>query len=407
MKKIGFYCNHAFGLYDIIPIINEYKKNDFEIFIITKKTYVNVVKNNIEIEDNNILLIEDYYNRFGFHFTQYYMLFCVNEYFSKLFIQRKYIKFSKFKIKISNLIKFLNVKNDKVNIKYSKIIFFFYKLKLIKSFPVDFEKLYVVTKVFNPYLITPFESRVHLIIESWDHPSKEPFLINPVSAESWNHDLNLELIQFQSYKNVTIGKALKFRYIEEYNTFYDKNILTIDEINDINYIKTNNVAIYPMCTSSSFFAFQDELNFVSDLALKLKLENIKLYVRPYPLAPYSDVLALNEIKNIYVGLGNKIKDGLEVFDINHMLHKYLIIKNSKYVINLGTTFVFDAALVNSDTKIIQIVIPENSYGDLGKYSRGVHLIKYLHTNEVFQFKELDINKANLYYKEYLFNWLNH
>jgi hypothetical protein len=161
-----------------------------------------------------------------------------------------------------------------------------------------------------------------------------------------------------------------------------------------------------MCTSSSFFAFQDELNFISDLALKLKNENIKLYIRPYPLAPYSDVLALNEIKGIYVGLGNKINNGLEVFDTNHMLHKYLIIKNAKYVINLGTTFVFDAALVDSNTKIIQIIIPENSYGDLGKYSRGVHLTKYLHTGEVFDFESLNLSDVSFNYKNYLKEWLN-
>jgi hypothetical protein len=406
MKKVGFYCEHAFGLYAVFPKVNEYKNNGYEVFIITKKIYVDVLKLNFKIEDNNILFIEDFHSRLGSQFTKFYILFCVNSSFSELFFHRKNIRFSNFKIKISNSLKILNVKNSHVNIIYSKIINFFYKIRLIKTFPVNFDKLYVVTKVFQPYVITPFESRVKLIVESWDHPAKEPFLINPASAESWNTDLNIELIKFQNYTNVFKGEALKFRYINEFNNYNDVNILTLDEIKDINYIKNNIVALYPMCTSSSFFAFQDELDFVKDLSLKLKIENIKLYVRPYPLAPHSDILALNQIKDVYIGLGNKIKNGLEVFDKNHMLHKYLIINHAKYVINLGTTFVFDAALVDSSTKIIQIIIPENSYGDLGIYSRGVHLTNYLHTDDAFNIESLNFSEVTYSYKNYLKEWLN-
>ena len=71
------------------------------------------------------------------------------------------------------------------------------------------------------------------------------------------------------------------------------------------------------------------LVFVKKLAIATKKQNIKLYVRPYPLAPHSDISELRKIKNVYVGIGNKIEDGKEVFNLNHMLHKYLIIKKNK------------------------------------------------------------------------------
>ncbi|QNM85772.1 hypothetical protein H9W90_01230 [Polaribacter pectinis] len=405
--KIAFYCAHSFGLYDILPLFKSYNSNDYDVYIITNKKYYPIIKEEFVIEEDKILLITDYTSRIGVHFTDWFKLLCVNENFSEFYKQRKKIKFSGLKQKVSNSFKLFNLKNSEVNKMYSKIIQLLYKLSLIKTFPINFDKVYVVTKIFNPYLITPFEDKTHLIIESWDHPAKEPILINPFVVETWNKSLEQELKQYQFYKNTIKGKPLKFRYIEEYNKNYDEKILNKEELEDILFLKNNDVAIYPMCTSSSYFAFSEELRFVKDLALKLQREDVQLYIRPYPLAPYKDVLALQEIQNVKVGVGNKITDGLEVFSKAHMLHKYLIIKYAKYVINLGTTFVFDAALVESACKIIQIKIDMNTYGDLGKYSRGVHITKYLHTKDAFEFKSLEVNMANLSYKEYLINWLNH
>lgn len=406
-NKIIFYCAHAFGLYDILPLFESYKSNGHDVYIITHKKYYSIVKEKFVLEDDKILFITDFTSRIGVHFTDWFRLLFVNENFSEFYQQRNKIKFSGFKQKISNSFKLFNLKNSKVNKTYSKIINLFYKVNLIKSFPINFDKIYVVTKIFDPYLIIPFENKTHLIIESWDHPAKEPFLLNPEKVETWNNSLIEELEQYQFYKKPIKGKPLKFRYIEEYNKGYDEKILNKEELEDVLFIKNNDVAIYPMCTSSSYFAFSEELCFVRDLAVKLNREDVQLYIRPYPLAPYKDVLALQEIQNVKVGIGNEIADGLEVFSKAHMLHKYLINKYAKYVINLGTTFVFDAALVNSKCKIIQIKIDTNTYGDLGKYSRGVHITKYLHTKDAYEFKDLEINKANLSFKEYLINWLNH
>ena len=148
------------------------------------------------------------------------------------------------------------------------------------------------------------------------------------------------------------------------------------------------------------------LEFVEDLALKLKREKITLYIRPYPLAPYADVIALQKLGNVTVGIGNKITDGLEVFSENHMLHKYLIIKHAKYVINLATTFVFDAALVDSQCEIIQLKINRTTYGDLGRFSRGIHVTKYLHVHNTQYFVDFTLLNVDYSYKEYLNNWLN-
>jgi hypothetical protein len=405
-KKIAFYCAHSFALYDVFPLFNNYDIEENDIYIITKKKYYRLVKEVFGINDDKIYFIDDYVNKIGSYFTYWFTLLFVSEDFSELYQDRRKIKYSNFQLRISNYLKVLNLKNNKVNTTYSKVINLFYKLSLMKSFPKDFDKVYVVTKVFHPYLLSVYEDKIHLIVESWDHPSKEPFLLNPFSVESWNESLNNELVKYQFYYNTTIGKALKFRYIEEYNKTYDEEVLNHDEIKDIEFVKNNDVAIYPICCSSSYFSFSEELRFVKDLALKLDKENIKLYVRPYPLAPYNDVAALKEIENVKVGIGNKLIDGLEVFDISHMLHKYLIIKHAKYVINLGTTFVFDAALVHSKCKIIQLKIDMKTYGDLGAYTSGTHVTNYLHVSSTQDFINFNPLKGDNSFKKYLKNWLN-
>jgi hypothetical protein len=404
--KVAFYCGHAFALYDVLPLFKSYDSDVYEIYIITKTKYYSVVKEQFGLKDDNIFLIEDYSSRVGNHFTLWFNLLCVSIDFSDFYAARRKIKLTPLQQKIANAFKFLNLKNKNVNVIYGKIIRLFERLALIKGLPIDFNKIYVVTKVFHPYLLAKYEDKMHVIMESWDHPAKEPFLLNPASVESWNVALNDDLTKYQFYKNTLKGDGLKFRYIKEFNSFYDTAILNDEEREDIAFIENNEVAIYPMCTSSSYFAFAEEVKFVEDLALKLKREKITLYIRPYPLAPYADVVALQALGNVKVGIGNKIPDGLEVFSENHMLHKYLIIKHAKYVINLATTFVFDAALVDAQCKIIQLKIDRTTYGDLGRYSRGVHVTKYLHVQNTQGFVDFTLLNVDYTYKKYLNNWLN-
>tara|TARA_B100000780_G_scaffold254099_1_gene202018 strand:+ start:9555 stop:10802 length:1248 start_codon:yes stop_codon:yes gene_type:complete len=409
MKKkiIGFYCFHAFGLYDIVPLYREYFQQEHnDVYIITQKKYLKLVQENFDIKKDKIIFLDDFKNIFGSVFTSWFSLLCVSKDFSDMYSDRTKIIFRGYKKKILDHITFLNIKNYSLNSTYSKMIRFFYFFRIMKKIPLDFTKLYVTTKVFNPYILTPFENNIHLIVESWDHPAKFPFLMTPNSTESWNKYLNYELNEYQAYNNLIIGKGLKFRYIEEFNNHYSSNILNEIENEDINFIRENRVAIYPISTSSTFFAFEGEINFVKKLAIATKKQNIKLYVRPYPLAPHSDISELRKIKNVYVGIGNKIEDGKEVFNLNHMLHKYLIIKNTDYVINVATTFVFDAALVKSNCKIIQIKIKTNEFKDFGEYANGYHIKRYLSTSDSIYLNQLDFRLKDFTYKTYLRDWLS-
>ena len=115
---------------------------------------------------------------------------------------------------------------------------------------------------------------------------------------------------------------------------------------------------------------------------------------------------LKKISNAYVGLFDNTKYGNEVFDESHLLHKYLIIKHSKFIVNLGTTFVFDAALVDSNCKIIQLKIDKEKFNDLGKYANSYHLKKYLHTSDVTSLNNINIKQTTQDFKFYLKKWLS-
>lgn len=406
MNNIGFYAEHAFGLYDIKPLVEKCLEENANVYIITSVKYKDIASSYLNVPFTNILFIEDIRNYLLSYATNWFRVLCVRDDFSEFYLQRKGIKFSRKSILISKFLFFLKVSNKDINKSYRKFISFLYSSRLFKPIDLRLDKLYVVTKVFHPYLLTPFKDVTELIIESWDHPAKEPFLVDPKIAYGWNKDLNEELRVYQSYDNLSILKPLKFRYIEEFNKSYNPNVLKDRELMDIDYVKNNKVIVYPMCTSSTYFAFKGELEFVKDLAQRISEGGYKLYIRPYPLAPYRDIEELENIKNVYVGLGNIIQNGKEVFDDCHMLHKYLLIKHVNYVINIGTTFVFDAALVESECKIIQIVIPKKSYGNFGKYSHGVHIEKYLHTNECIEFDKFDVKNIKDDYKDYLSDWLS-
>lgn len=404
---ISFYCENAFSLIYALPIIKDYLDKNYKVDAFVEQKLFDVVGDNPEMSNINFIIIDKFKNFFLAKLTEFFKLFFINDDFSPLYFQRKKIKFGGGKLYFfSNFFKFFKIKNNRVNSFYRKVFSKIYSTNLFKKLPVNSSKIYVLTKVFHPYLLSPYNKITHLITESWDHPAKEPFLIDPNVSESWNTALSNELKKYQGYKKITKSRCLKFNYITELNNKqFDIELNKNDEA-DLKNLENIDYAIYPMFTSSKYFAFEDEVVFVSDLAKKMSADNIKLYIRPYPLAPIEDVEKLKKIFNVIVGCGNILENGFEVFDKSHMLHKYLLIKKAKYVINLGTTFVFDAAIVKSNCKIIQLKIESDSYGNLGTYAHGVHMKNYLHNGLEMNFNEFALKDANFDYKKYLLEWLN-
>ncbi len=265
MKKIGFYCEHAFGLYSIVPLYKKYVNNNYEVYIISYKKYEEIVIREFHIPKDKIVFIEDYQSRLGSKISQWFQILGVNLNFSEFYSQRVKIKLGSFNYKISKIFNSFKIENKRVNLRYHQLIILLNTTGILKKIPLDFDKLFVVSKVFNPYLIAPFAKNVFLIMESWDHPGKEPFFINPKIAFGWNRPLAQELKTFQNFQNVRRMGALKFRYISELEKLNEDvlfNKLGVKYKEDLQKIDSANTVVYPICTSSNYFAFEGEVEFV-------------------------------------------------------------------------------------------------------------------------------------------------
>ncbi len=259
---------------------------------------------------------------------------------------------------------------------------FFYGLRFIKRIDLKCDKLIVFTKVYHPYLLSPFSERIILIMESWDHPAKEPFLVLPAATLAWNKDLISDIKEFQRYNLVCRVKPLKFRYVFERTAQTEDVLLSHLKTEvlkaEVDFIKKNKVIIYPMCTSSGYFAFEGEIQFLKELSLGLANTGLKLYIRPYPLAPEADTEVLKKIPDSLLGYSALHKDGEDMFDDELMTHKFLLIKHAHLILNVGTTFVIDAALIND--RIIQLSLETDKFKEFSLYSKGIHIRKYLAGN---------------------------
>jgi hypothetical protein len=417
LSVVAIWCEHAFAIYDSKPIVDKYKKSGIKVLLITENQLRESAKSYLGLDDEFIFPFEKFNSSFGAklgaYITYYFRVFCVPLNFSDLYFQRAKIKLGDKQKIFGRDIKFFNLKRSKINDRYHQLLSLFYSLKLIKGIDIKFDKIYVFTKVSKPYLLVPFKDKITLLIESWDHPSQEPFLVNPKVTLSWNKDLCEEIREYQGFNEVYTLEPLKFRYIHERaGLAVDDLAITLRKkefIQEIKLFDENDIIIYPMCTSSTYFAFEGEVKFLEELSAIISLTNYKLYIRPYPLAPKQDAERLQKLPNVIVGYYDNFHNGLEMLDEESMTHKYLIMKKAAAIINLGTTFVLDSALVNDS--IIQLFLSSDEYGDFSSFSKGVHIKKYLliegsqeysgDTNDLLQI----IRDIDNQYAKRLRNWL--
>lgn len=377
--KILFYCENAYALFSSIPILKKYKDKGSDILLMTSSKFQNIAIEKLGLVNHEILFIEDFASKRMGRLQRLFEIIFVPIDFSATYSFRKRIIWTSRHIQLNRLFYKLRITSNNPNVLYSKIFNFlsvFYGDKRLKHLKPDL--LISFTKVKTPYLLSNFDCRHISIMESWDHPGKEPYLINPDYHLSWNRDLKTEIVQVQSLNYVGQISPLKFWYIKylgNYSMAQIRKELPQQYGVDLEFVKSNSCYLYPMCTSSQYFGFKGEIEFVKDLAKSLMKSNEKLVVRPYPLSPLEDTKLLKSIPNIYVSYTDSLGDGKEIFNRFHNLHKFALLKYIVGVINVGTTFAFDAAMVNCP--VHQIILQNDSYGEFSPYSRGDHIKKYL------------------------------
>lgn len=401
MYTYAFWCEHAYAIYSMKPIIDKYKKKGYNIIFFTENSLIPIAKKYLKLNDREILSIKAYKSPIGRYLTLFFQMFFIPINYSEFYYQRQKIKLNKTQQRLSQFFKIFNLPKEKVNQYYIKLFCFLYKMHFIKKIDIEFDRLYVFTKLYNPYILAPFSKKMILIMESWDHPSKEPFLANPICTLSWNRDLINEIKYYQFYSKVFPIKPLKFRYIEDFLTQSDSNLIKLLKnqslIDDLQIFENEKVAVYPMCTSSTYFAFNGEIKFIKDLSVAVKIAGYVLYVRPYPLAPVEDCKVIQSIENVVVGFSDASTNGTDVLNQDLQIHKYLLLRKATLIINTGTTFVFDAALVGAP--IIQLGIYTDKYSDFSNFSKGLHIQRYLLNNNLFKSFEGNIHELAKFIEE--------
>ena len=187
----------------------------------------------------------------------------------------------------SRLIKkniFLNVLN--------KCFGFFRPLNFEKKFNQNFAKfwgyfpplehcdvLIVFSRATYSHLVNRIRNKKHiLIIDSWDHPVKAPFFLNPNLVLVWNSYVKMLTRDYQNFNRIKLTKNYKFQYI---NDCKEKPIELLDLRLKSDLAKLSNnekIALYPITLGiGTGKAFHEELNLIKLLAKEAIKHNHKIH----------------------------------------------------------------------------------------------------------------------------------
>ena len=148
-------------------------------------------------------------------------------------------------------------------------------------------------------------------------------------------------------------------------------------LKDLKNIMNKNVILYPVSHTSidNKNIHLDQLKFIKSLIPLLTDNNYILFIKPKPTGPVGDYDCLLNEKNIIVGEYSPDTDKADMLIDEFQAYRYLLLKNSKLVINVSTTFGLDAAM--ADIPVMQLNISEKDFGSFAKLKENPHIEKYL------------------------------
>ncbi len=418
--KIGIWAETILAVSSSQPIVKKYLEKGYTILYYTNTKLFPYCESIFDSDQVSIICfskISSKQNIIGGRFTnRFFKIYFVSPSFSPEYPRQQTRELSRQQIKLNNAFRFFHFKNEKINEWYQKLVSVFYRLKVFKNFfDEELDFIIVFTPVYYPFHLTPILKKIILIVESWDHPVKRPFLVTPAKCLVWNKDLKAEVKTYQNISEVSFIKPIKFNYIAQRQCQSENELIEqLPEAlkEDVLYVKNNKTIVYPLCMPRHRLQGNDEILFIEYLSKILNNLGYRLYIRPYPLAPVSDIDPLTQIPNCKIGYLDDNGDAMHLINEQELHHKYLLLKYAHLVINIGTTFVFDAAYAGSN--ILQVQVTTDRFGSmLRKVSTYGHIAHYLNSS-IYTFKLLDDNEqifteriqsADKKHGVYLKNWL--
>jgi hypothetical protein len=390
-KKISFWIEENFALYSSKPIVEKYYKNGYEIYIYTSSIMGESTKYYLSEYDVTVINTDKLGNFISKTLDKFYRMLLVNKKFSVMYC----FDINKYNGKMYNLLNTIFL----VKVTRQKINDFYYDLlSLFNTFRFQGDKVIAYTFVSKPYLFANKRTKTILIMESWDHLVKRPHFIRPNVFLTWNKDLKQDAKIIQNHSKVFYIYPTKLRYTEDRKRI---DALTLfNSISNQSYIKdllameNKKIILYPVTLTSldNFERYKGEIELIKSLARSISNTEYTLFIKPKPTGPIGDYDTLKHIKNIVIGEYTPNTNKIDMLDENYHTYRYLLMKYSLVVINVGTTFGLDAAMAGKP--VMQLDILGERFGTFVRYSKNPHIEKYLLNNH-FTFKYSGIEVINI------------
>ena len=370
IKKTTFkkFKNHG-----VEKIISKFSKkySDFEInYCVPKSFFICKLL-------RPIYSLLQYFKR-GFLFNKLTRRYSKNLYYLRIIYRFKIFRSRKFFLLVSFLLNFFEKNFEDKSV-----------LKILKNYQPDY--VVITPLIFDIFLkqneiikaCKKLKISSTFILRSWDNLSnKSTMNIFPNNIITWNNFQREELqsLHANSFsKTHEIGASL-YEYLYQYNQ--QKQKTKINSVFKYKNMTKENLVVY---LGSSPQIVEDDLNYFSDLVIKLKLQNFfekyKLLYRPHPLIKnlneknYSNEIKqlINEDKLIIYPDGDNFKE--------QILDKQLLcdtIRNSRALLGVNTSVMIEANFFNKVT----IIPPEmKKIADNGLFNDTYHS-KYLTSKEI-------------------------
>ena len=243
-----------------------------------------------------------------------------------------------------------------------------------------------VTLVQQPYWLAAHTGRLLCFIESWDHAVKAPILHLPSKIYYWHDSIKQDFKGAQGDVDGSLVYPFRFRYIDKYRALDLEDEKLVENISSplikqhVSKFFGQGLLTYACTTSlANEYVFAEEFKFMEDLAQFCLDEGIFVYLKPKPGGREGELSLLEKFPNVVLGLSGN-GTGEQMLSDDYHIYRYLLLKNTKLFVNLGTTFSLEAAMMGCP--IFQLSPSDMHPSDhLIDYSNNPHLKKYFYSNE--------------------------
>lgn len=194
------------------------------------------------------------------------------------------------------------------------------------------QKIIVFTVPTIPYILCDRSKKIYSILESWDHPGKAPIGYQSRKTFLWNRYLANDWEYYQGRGDIHLSYPVKLNYAIESEVFCKGEML-----------------LYPAITSSDSEKelYEEEIRFMHILCRVTAKLGVNLLIKPKPNTRRGDLNQFLIYTNVTIGLYQQ-NNGGSSYTLNdeYNISRLEEMSQARFVLNVGTTFAFDASAVN-------------------------------------------------------------